>query len=83
MCALREMQFCNTNVLLVTLCLSSISLREPRGGKIFQGLDFQSVLLTTDQKSRDFFFTIGFVDDMQIYHVFQQESVDHFLNVAA
>ena len=25
----------------------------------------------------------GFVDDMQIYHVFQQESVDHFLKFAA
>ena len=26
---------------------------------------------------------IGFVDDMQIHHVFQQESVDHFLKFAA
>ena len=26
---------------------------------------------------------IGFVDDMQIYHVYQQESVNHFLKFAA
>ena len=65
MCALREMQFCNTNVLFVTLCLSSIFLREPRGGKIFQGLDFPRVLLTIDQKLRDikYFFckTLGVI----------------------
>ena len=65
MCALREMQFCNTNVLLITLCLSSIFLREPRGGKIFQGLDFPRVLLTIDQKLRDikYFFckTLGVI----------------------